>query len=91
MEDRIFTYLLKAIMNNDAMWIPIYLVFAVSFSFTVVCAVDAACAMVNKHLKPYHRHLSELGEAAVSGMVWVSACAMMITMFVVVEGVITHG
>ena len=91
MEDRVFTFLLKGIMNNDMMWIPIYLVFAISFLFTVVCVVDLACMTVNKYLKPRGRHLSELGEFAVSAMVWVSACTMLITMFVVVEGVITHG
>ena len=91
MDDHIATFFLKAAMHNDAIWLPIYIVFAVSFSFTTVCVVDAACASVNRFLKPHGRHLSELGEATVSIMVWVPACIMLIIMFVVVEGVITHG
>jgi len=91
MDDRIFTYLLKVIMNNDMMWLPIYLVFTASFLFSVVCVVDSACVSVNNYLKPHGRHLSELGEFSVSAMVWITACTMLITMFVVVEGVITHG
>lgn len=91
MDDYIATFFLKAVMRNEAIWLPIYIVFAVSFSFTTVCVVDAACVSVNRYLKPHGRHLSELGEAAVSAMVWVPACIMLIIMFVVVEGVITHG
>lgn len=88
MENTFATTTLKYIMSDAMIWIPVYLVFAISYVLSVTCMVDTACDRVNALVKTRGRYLSGLGEFVVSAVIWIPAMGFLLIAFVVVEGVL---